>query len=102
MTPRTSLQAKVDWLLAHPGLWVGWNDKLSRYDDNNRQKRMIVELMKRDGLVHPTTYWHDCGVWKWIREARRQRQLTEKEKSNVKLKLDSQGLGRRRRALSYL
>lgn len=68
--PKSTPQQKVDWLLAHQELWEGWPDDVTIRDN---RKRSIVEAMKKDGIVAPSTYWVDIHLTNLIQEARRQR-----------------------------
>lgn len=70
--PKSSQQAKIDWLLAHQNLWEGF--PWGQYGKHERQK-VIVEAMKREGLVSKTTYYPDVALHNLIIEARRQRRV---------------------------
>jgi hypothetical protein len=57
--------ARVKWLIAHKCMWEGWLDR------NDPRARMIVEAMRKDGVVAPTTYWPDVQLTNLIQDARR-------------------------------
>lgn len=57
-------QQRVTWLVGHPELWRGWEGTW------DRRAAMIVEAMKRDGMVSGTTSWVEVDVTGLIDEAR--------------------------------
>ena len=63
-------QSKIDWLLAHQGMWEGW----PRGENGNDTRRYtIVAAMKDAGLISMKTYAPDVALTNLIVEARRQR-----------------------------
>jgi hypothetical protein len=59
----SSRATKVRWLVAHQSLWAGF------LPDNHQNWRDIINLMKAEGLVAPTTYPLDVNLPSLIAEA---------------------------------
>jgi hypothetical protein len=65
-TPKATFQAKVDWLILHREVWVGWPvaGKTDRY---------IIQAMKEAGLISVHTRLHSVGdIGRLIATAKRQ------------------------------
>lgn len=62
-TPISSRPAKIRWLQAHRGLWVGFAP------DDRQNWSDIVKLMKADGLIALNTYPLDVSLPSLIAEA---------------------------------
>jgi hypothetical protein len=56
---------KIQWLLNHQELWVGWNDI------GDPRHREIFNEMVKDGLLSEKSYWRDLSLTKLIYEARK-------------------------------
>jgi hypothetical protein len=65
-----STDQRVAWLLENSVLWSG-DTPLSK------NKREIVNAMKKAGLVSPKTGWCDIGLESLVLEARRRRKRAE-------------------------
>ncbi len=65
---------RIQWMLAHRHLWEGWPyvRGIWRRDDPivDWVWQACVEHMKADGLISPTTRWHDVQVGQYIDRAR--------------------------------
>lgn len=72
MATRVGTQARIDWLMAHQELWLGWPHPAVRCN-----WRKIVEMMKVDGVVSKRTSWKDVNVNNLIVRARRSRRGIE-------------------------
>lgn len=68
-------QERVDWMLAHRHLWEGWPLVLGVWRSDKDPVvawvwQTCVKRMKADGLISPTTRWHDVRVGQYIDQAR--------------------------------
>lgn len=63
MAARTSRQVKIDWLVAHHHVWVGWDRK------QNQKKTLIVNMLKRAELYSPSTNPGDIPLKELVEEA---------------------------------
>jgi len=61
----STVQQRVDWLLAYPNFWKDWCARDSR-------TRALVDLMRDAGLVSKTTYWKDIRMDSLILLAQRE------------------------------
>lgn len=72
----TARQQRIDWLIANKSMWQGFpQSKREKFfgDDKFQEKhKMIVDLMKSEGLLSKTTWWRDFNIVWAINEARRQ------------------------------
>jgi hypothetical protein len=69
-------QERIEWLLIHRYLWEGYNEQsitAEAMQQNIKIQTSIFRQMKQEGLLGKKTIQSDCAIWKWIKEARRQR-----------------------------
>lgn len=55
---------RVHWMVDNSLTWYKFGENL------HRTTKAMIKLMKKDGLVAPTTYWLDCAMKNEIKEAR--------------------------------
>ena len=68
---RSSEAEKIDWLVTNAALWadaIHWElAPGGRWSLAPARHRLIVSVMKRDGLIAPTTYALDVKLNRYIR-----------------------------------
>lgn len=69
---KSSAETKIKWLNEHYGYW------LPEYKERCIDKKLLVKLMKQEGLVGLKTRWQDIKLCNVLEEAYKQWQHDER------------------------